>query len=129
MQKEEAEFNFALKHAALAHDRRLRKHVLAVLYELRISLSGWTGAIALRDTIGSVMPPDEGFVNDDHCIGICRDLTISGFTEERLNQRRRGNKFGLKWLEYRITMAGLALVTESAPPNPLVDDDRVQIPR
>jgi hypothetical protein len=122
---DEAEFRLGMQHAERAHDRRLRKHLLALLYELRSTPSGWAGAITLRDAIDGLMPPGQGFASDNHCIGICRDLSISGLAEERSTLRRKRDKFGLQWLEYRITAAGIALITESAPPNPLVDDDRL----
>lgn len=113
------------EHATRQRDRRLRRQLLATLFQMRISPSGWTGATTLRDTVDGVMPNDQCFESECHCIGMCRDLSISGLIEERKISRRRGEEFGLRHLEYRITAAGLALHLQSAPPNSLVDDDRI----
>jgi hypothetical protein len=117
--------NIGLEHAARMRDRRLRKKLLVTLFDLRVNPSGWTGAVTLRDAVDAAISEDQRFESELHCIGLCRDLSISGLAEERLSSRRRGDNFGLHRLEYRITAAGLALILESAAPNPLVDDDRL----
>jgi hypothetical protein len=111
--------------AGRARDRRLRRQLLALLYDARSNQSLWTSAVTLRDAIDAVVPEDQRFESDRHCIALCRDLSISGLADERNTRVPRGTKFGLAHLEFRVTAGGLNLLLENSPPNPLVDDDRI----
>jgi hypothetical protein len=120
------EWLHALKYAAMQRDRRLRRHLLTALYKCLSSPSGWTGAIKLQDIVNGLAPPDQGFEDDEHCLGLLRQLQIKGLIEERKTPRRRDERFGLRHVEYRILALGLSLHNESAPPDPDIDDDRVE---
>ena len=103
----------------------MRGQLLKLLFEARVTPSGWTSGVALGDAVDRTMPPGQQFESETDCIGMWRNLHISGFSDERMTPPRCDDKFGLHYLEYRITAAGLALILDSAPPNPLIDDDRI----
>jgi hypothetical protein len=96
-----------------------------VLFECRISPSGWTGAMALRDATEAAEPGTEHFDSDGHFLGLCRDLAIKGLSEERQKPRRRSETFGLRHLEYRILAVGVSLHLGSIPPDPDIEDGRI----
>jgi len=54
-----------------------------------------------------------------------RDLTIKKLIKERRKKRRRGEAFSLRHLKYRLLALGLDLHLKVAPPDPLIDDDRI----
>lgn len=124
---DKAEWKHALTEAAKARDRRLRRQLLTALFECRASPSGWTGAVTLRDLAEAVFSDDQRFENEQHCIALLRDLLVKGLVEERQKTRRRDETFSLKHLEYRILGPGLNLHLEAAPPDPMIDDDRVPV--
>jgi len=106
-------------------DRRLRRRLLTTIFELRTGRSGWASAELLRDVVNDVSPPDEGFETDQHCLGLLRDLEIKGLIQERQTKSRKGEKFGLGHLQYRILGLGISLENESVPPDPDIYDDRI----
>lgn len=81
--------------------------------------------MTLRDAVDGDMPSGQQFQSESHCIGMCRDLSIGGFAEERMTAFRAADTFGLRHLEFRISAAGLAIILEDAPPHPIVDDERI----
>jgi hypothetical protein len=108
-----------------SRDRTLRKQLLAALFELRASPSGWTSATTLRDGVIGIDLDNAEQEQDDYWIGLLRDLHIKGLIEERQKPRKRGETFSLKHLEYRLLSPGLSLHLESAPPDPDIDDGRI----
>src|SRR5881227_3432451 len=84
-----------------SRDRRNRRHLLAALFELRASPSGWSSAVTLRDA-AEIMEPISGQEgHEDYWIGLLRDLQIKGLIEERQRRRKRNKAFSLRHLEYR----------------------------
>src|SRR5260221_5144105 len=122
-----AEWQRATEHASRERDGRLRRRLLAALFECRTSPSGWTGALKLRDMADSVAADDQRFQTEQHCVALLRDLAIKRLAEERRKSQKRGQVFGLRHLKYRIRAAGLDLHLEAVPPDPLIDDDRVDL--
>ncbi len=121
-----AEWQRATEHALRERDRRLRRRLLAALFDCRTSPSGWTGALKLRDMADNASSAEEErFQTELHCVALLRDLATKGLAEERRKAQKRGQVFGLRHLKYRILAAGLDLHLEAAPPDPLIDDDRV----
>jgi hypothetical protein len=106
-------------------DNALRKQLLTVLYELRITPSGWAPATALRDGVKGYDSVDAAEEREEYWIGLLRELCIKGLIEERQRPRKRGERFGLKHLEYRLLSRGLSLHLETAPPDPDIEDGRI----
>ena len=122
---EEHELRRAIENASRERDRRLRRRLLGLLFESRASPTGWTGALKLRDMADAASSKDQRFQSEQHCIALLRDLVIKGLAKERRKATKRGQVFGLRHLKYRILAAGLELHLEAAPPDPLIDDDRL----
>lgn len=107
-------------------DKRLRRRMLSTLRLARaMSPKGGLSGRSLRDNVDGVMPTDQQTENDEHALGLLRDMTAKGYFEESPLPRRRGQSFGLDYLFYRITARGVSLWEESIPPDPDVDDDRI----
>lgn len=113
------------REANLKRDRRLRRRLLSTLSSARAY--GPTGAIGGRtlcDTVDSVMPRDQRLEDDEHAIGLLRDLELKGFAEATDTRKRRSQAFSLDVMEYRITAAGQSLLDETRAADPDVDDER-----
>lgn len=107
-------------------EKRLRAKLLLVLQVTsRTAPTGFISARLLVDQADGLMGPKQGFDDDAHALGLIRDLVRAGFAEEKpLGERRRGQSFGVDFLQCGITDKGGQLAEQLIPPHPLVDDDR-----
>src|SRR5438552_1098370 len=96
MRMDVLEMKRAVEYANRARDRRLRCSLLQALFSLRISPSGWVSALKLRAVVDGLTPADSGFEDENHCLGLLRDLVIKGYIKERTRKRRRKEGFGLR---------------------------------
>ena len=108
-------------------DRRLRRRLLNTL-----NLAGHTSprrglsGRSLADLVEGVMgDAGQGFEDDGHALRLMREMVAKGLFAEELLPRRKVQRFGLDHVFYRITAAGVALFSESAPVDPDIDDERV----
>lgn len=113
------------EHADQKRDLRLRKRILQLLHAARVRPEfGWVSGRFLYDVIDGALPGGQRFEDDDHLLGLLRDLAGAGHVEERDDRRRATDRFGLDLMSYRITPHGTALLLERIEPDPLVEDQR-----
>jgi hypothetical protein len=105
-------------------DRRLRRRLLFVA---KLAMGhGFTQEISGRALVSNATAgAAEQFEDDAHAITLLRELCSYGFLSERDTRTHRGQRQGLEMLSYRITGAGLALLNESHPAHPDIDDERI----
>lgn len=95
---------------------------LAQAYAARGGLSG----ASLLDQVNGSMAWDRQLEGDD-AVRLVREMETAGYVRLELGTIRRGELFGLKHLDLvAITAKGLDLWAEKLPPDPLIDDDRVE---
>lgn len=112
-------------HAKRKRDAVIRRKLLFALAICRTSPTGGISGRELMNQVAGLLPPRQGFESDDHALLLMRDLVAAKLAEERkLGERRRGQSFGIDWIELAITERGLALYEQKIPANDLVDDDR-----
>jgi hypothetical protein len=113
------------QHANDKRDLRLRKRILQLLHAARVRPEfGWVSGRFLYDVIDGALPGGQRFEDDDHLLGLLRDLIGAAYVEERDDRRREWERFGLDVMSYRVTPRGTALLLEGIPPDPLVEDQR-----
>lgn len=69
----------------------------------------------------------DAFENEGHGLRLMRELVSHGYLEERVGTLRRGERFGLEHVHYRINAKGEDLLDQRIPADALVDDDRVDL--
>jgi hypothetical protein len=110
-------------------DRRLRRRLLLMLNAARVRPeSGWCGGQLLYDLVDTALPSGQRFEDEDHLLGLLRDLISAAYAEERDDRTRESQRASLEFTSYRITSKGTALVTEAIEPDPLVEDGRRRKP-
>ena len=111
----------------LSRDRRLRRKLLhALRLANQISPSGKLSGDFLRNEVRGFMRGEADFIDDEHALDLLRSLVASGYVEEKDERTRRGERWGLVNLMYRISEKGLRLLVEALPPDPLIEDERIQ---
>jgi len=110
-----------------ARNRRLRRRMLRMLYDARGGEYGPTvSGRMLADLFGPQATGTELCGDDGHVRQLLGDLSSAGLvltTDEREYQHQDPNC--LDYLSFSITDTGCALIEESAPKHPLVDDQRI----
>jgi len=112
-------------HAQRARDARMRHSFLRGLHLSRANAEkGWVGGRFLNDMIqrGSSAI---GRVDDDHAIGLLRDLVAKDMAEERDDREYRHESFSLDRLSFRITSLGSSFMVGSVPADADIDDGRI----
>ena len=116
-----------IEHAEHKRDLRLRKRILQVLNAARVRPEfGWCGGRFVYDIVDGALPGGQRFDDDQHMLGLLRDLVGAGYVEERDDRTRAGQPYGLDHTSYRITSRGTALLSEAIDPDPLVEDPRLR---
>jgi hypothetical protein len=115
-----------MEAARTKRDARLRHKLLLVLsIGARTAPTGMIAGRLLVDQAQGIAGSGQGFEEDQHAITLLRDLINAKFAlEAPLGERRRGQRFGLDWVQYGITDEGTLLIEQKRPAHPLVDDDR-----
>jgi hypothetical protein len=111
----------------LARDRRLRRKLLVALrIANQVSPSGQLSGQFLRDQVRDYLRGEPSFESDSHALDLLRSLVAAGYVEESDGRRRRGESFGLEHMLYRISEKGMRLLIEALPPDPMIEDERIQ---
>jgi hypothetical protein len=107
-------------------DRRLRRRLLETLHDARIGPKGGLNGRFLRDVVAGTVPSSQGFEDDDHTMGLIRDLVNKDYVTEEREPMRRGQRFGIDFMFLKITAKGSSLASdnETHPVDPDIDDDR-----
>jgi hypothetical protein len=108
-------------------DKKARRLILTAVklasgYAARGGLSG----ASLLDQVNGSMAWDQQIDADD-CVRMVREMETAGYLRLELGTIRRGELFGLKHLDVvAISPKGLDLYVEKLPPDPLIDDERLE---
>jgi hypothetical protein len=112
--------------AKLERDKRLRRKILWTLrIVMGVNGSMEAGGRFILDQVNGIMPPGQQIEDDEHAVRLLRELKQYGLVEERDARKRKEQRFGLDWLQYKISGEGLALLNESRAPHPEVWDERM----
>lgn len=111
-----------LNEAMQVRDKRLRRDILRIVHRAR---TGPEGGFSLRGVIDMARNSPLLFQDDQHALGLARDLEGYGLIKIEDRRTRKDQRFSIDWLFLRITATGSALVDEQIPVNPLVDDERI----
>jgi hypothetical protein len=106
-------------------DRRLRRRMLSTLHLARIGPGGGLGGRVLRDLVDGAMPSTQQTTDDDHALGLVRDLVAKGLATETDQRTHKRQRFSLDHLFFRVTAKGSSLWNETIPPDPDVEDQRI----
>jgi len=110
----------------LQRDAWLRRRLIDSLHLARDrSPTGDRTGVSLKREAQSGEPIDGGFVDDAHCLSLCRDLVGLGLIVEEIGTVRRMERFGLEHVSYKLSDRGLQLVLEQIPPVKGVWDERL----
>lgn len=106
-----------------ARDRLLRIRMLRVLETAKANPAGVRGQMMI-EIFGGYDPVD-GFEDDDHLIGLLRDLEGDHYitvVDLRVNQQHR---LAAETISAQITVKGTRFLQGHEPPNPLIADGRI----
>jgi hypothetical protein len=107
-----------------ARDARLRKRMLDALHRARVSPLGGLNARTLADVVDAGSPPGQGIQEDEHAIGLLKDLANAGYVTIEDKRTHKHQRHSIDWLFAKVTAAGSKLALEKAPVDALVDDGR-----
>lgn len=119
------------EHAEHRRDLRLRKWILKLLHAARVrpDNGGWAQGRFIIDVIIDTFANSRSFTDDEHALGLLRDLRAGGYIRQRDDRSRTYQPRSLDFTSFCITHKGVALVEEQIDPDPLVEDDRVRAKR
>jgi hypothetical protein len=113
--------------AARLRDRRLRRSLLSALHlARRYGPTGELDGVTLRDVSAAGLPEAQAFEDDDHAIGLIRDLQAKELCVIQIVGLRRGARCGLANMRVKVTAKGSSLINETLPVDPDIDDERVE---
>lgn len=108
-------------------DKRLRRSILTALQNAkRYGINGDLDGITLRDVVNAGLPEQQGFEDEQHMIGLVRDLVGKAMVDEQRKDLRRGERYGLRHMRLKILDKGTRLLNETIAPDPDIDDERVE---
>lgn len=112
--------------AARRRDARLRWRMLSLLFNARGGdAGGFVSGRLLCDLFGPESGNADCATDETHLVALLRDLTLKGLLAERDERTLRRQPFSLDTLRFRVTAAGIAFVTQSAPADADIDDGRI----
>lgn len=115
------------EQAQRERDRRLRRWILTALNHAKChGITGDLDGVTLRDVVDSGLAAGQKFEDEQHAIGLVRDLVSKQMVQEVKTGLRRGERFGLKHMRVRILDKGARLLNETLPVDPDIDDERVE---
>jgi hypothetical protein len=100
--------------------------LLDVLQAARVGPRGGVYGRRLKDALDAILPPGDQFDSDEHVQHLLADLAGKDLVQTADERSRKSQPHGLDHLFVRITAKGSALLNENAPPDPDVEDDRLQ---
>lgn len=114
-----------IEHAHRQHDRRMRRHLLQAMHVLRGHGDGRVSGLMLLDMYG----PDAGGTikcrDEAHLLTLLGDLVRSGYAIQHRLERRKGQAWGIEFVEFEISAKGVSLIEESIAPHPDIEDQRI----
>lgn len=114
-----------------ARDRRLRRRLLRSLNQSRVSPTGGIDGQTLMDLVDPVPSRGgqggQGFEDGEHFIRLVRDLKNKQMAEIDISGMRVGQRLAPHHLHIRVTDKGSRLVNETEPPDPDIEDERVEV--
>jgi hypothetical protein len=108
---------------SILRDRHLRYRMLRLLNSAR-GRDFFLRAHMVRDLVKSLNAGDE-FEDDNHVIGLLRDLQNGGYAEIIDRRTRENERLSLSFLDCRITGKGTRFLASGEPPDALIADGRI----
>lgn len=108
-------------------DRRLRRSLLFTLHASRHSATGGINGQTLADVVESACADGQGFEDGDHLIRLVRDLENKQMAAVQVGGLRRGQRLRPDHLHVKVLDKGSRLMNETEPPDPDIDDERIEV--
>jgi hypothetical protein len=106
--------------AAIKRQKRLRRQILSLVEADRAT--PWTKGQMVKDILEA--QPD-GIESDEELVRLAQDLVNCQLLEVADSRTLRSQGRALKFLQYRVTAKGTALLAGAVPVEPLVEDERI----